>query len=78
MSATMQSRTRGSWSKQAFWKSPDVRDSLQFLLLLALSLSFLSLTAHAKKVKYVITAYVVPAKYGPDIGPGCRRQVDAH
>ena len=60
MSATMQSRTRGPWSKQAFWKSPDVRDSLQFLLLLALSLSFLSLTAHAKKVKYVITAYVFP------------------
>lgn len=59
MSATIQSQTLGFWSISRFRKSPVVRGSLQFLLL-ALSLGLLSSTAHAKKDKYIITAYVFP------------------
>ena len=60
MSATIQLRTRGFWSRCGFWKSPAVRGSLQFVLLLALPLGLLSATAQAKTDKYVITAYVFP------------------
>jgi chitinase len=60
MSATIQSRTLGFWSRQSFWKSPAVRGSLHSLLLLALSLGILSSTAQAKKDKYLIAAYVFP------------------
>ncbi len=60
MSATLQSQTRGIWLRQACLKSPTVGSSLQFLLLLSLSLSLLSSTAHAGKDKYVIAAYVFP------------------
>lgn len=60
MSATIQSQTRGTWSKQVGWKSQVVRGSLQFLLLLALPMGLLSSTAHAKTDKYAIAAYVFP------------------
>jgi chitinase len=60
MSATSQLQKRAFRLRQAFWRSPSVRGSLQFLLLLTLSLGLLSSTAHAKKDKYVITAYVFP------------------
>ncbi len=60
MSATIQLQKRRFWPKCAFWKSPAIAGSLQFGLLLALSLCFLSSTAYAKKDKYVIAAYVFP------------------
>jgi len=60
MSATIQLQTRGFWLRCGFSRSPAVGSSLQFVLLLALSLGLLSSTAHAKKDKYVITAYVFP------------------
>ncbi len=60
MSATIQLQMRGFWSRQEFWKTPAVRDSLRFLLLLALPLGLLSATAQAKTNKYVIAAYVFP------------------
>lgn len=60
MSATIQSRTSGAWTGHALWKSPVLLGSLQFLLMLALSMSLLSSTAQAKKDKYVIAAYVFP------------------
>jgi chitinase len=59
MSATIQSRNPGFWSISWYRKSPAVRGPLQFLLL-ALSLSLLCSTAHAKKDKYIIAAYVFP------------------
>jgi chitinase len=59
MSATVQSQTRGFRSLAWFKRSPTVRGPLQFLLL-ALFLGLLSSTAHAKKDKYIITAYVFP------------------
>ena len=60
MSATIQLQKRGIGSRQAFWKSPAIWDSLRFVLLLALPLGLLSATAQAKTDKYVITAYVFP------------------
>ena len=60
MSATLQSWTRGLWSRQPFRKSGFAGELLQFLFLLLLSLNLLSSTAHAQKNKYVITAYVFP------------------
>lgn len=60
MSATIHSQRRRFRSRHAFLQSPADRGSLHLLLLLALSLSLLSSTAHAKKDKYVIAAYVFP------------------
>jgi chitinase len=60
MSATIQWQTRQVCSRQLCSKSPTVRGSLQFLLLLALCLDVLSPNAHAKSDKYVIAAYVFP------------------
>ncbi|MGC1871751.1 MAG: glycoside hydrolase family 18 protein [Acidobacteriaceae bacterium] len=60
MSATIQSRQSALWSRQRFWRSRAFKDSLQFMVLLVLSLGLLSSTAHAKKDKYVIAAYVFP------------------
>ena len=60
MSATIQLQKRGFFWRQSLWKTPAARDSLKFFLLLALSLGLLSSTAHAKKDKYVIAAYVFP------------------
>ncbi len=60
MSATIQLQKRGFFWRQSLWKTPAARDSLQFFLLLALSLGLLSSTAQAKKDKYVIAAYVFP------------------
>ena len=60
MSATCHLETRGFWLRRVSWKSRPVLGSVQFLLLLALSLGLLSPAAHAKKHKYVIAAYVFP------------------
>ncbi|MES2220823.1 MAG: glycoside hydrolase family 18 protein [Acidobacteriota bacterium] len=60
MSATYHLQTRGFCLRRVSWKSRPVRCSVQFLLLLALSLGLLSPTAHAKNHKYVIAAYVFP------------------
>lgn len=59
MSATIQLPKRTVWSTSGVSKS-GVRDFSRFLLLLVLSLSFLSSIALAKKDKYVIAAYVFP------------------
>ena len=60
MSATCHLQTHGFDLQRISWKSRPVLRSVQFLLLLALSLGLLSPTAHAKKHKYVIAAYVFP------------------
>ena len=60
MSATSHSHTRGFGSRHFFRIPPTPKGAWHSMLLLVLSLGLLSSTAHAKKQRYVITAYVFP------------------
>jgi len=60
MNATVELQQPGFWLRYAFCGSRSVRSFLQFLLVLAIPLVFLSSTAQAKTDKYVIAAYVFP------------------